>query len=187
MVWQWYAWAAAVGDGSKEKSRFASCICFVNRLDTLSESSIWNVSSLEHGSCSASDHESKRWFDTPPTVLVVVILVGVEEHAHTHTPIASRQWEPNTQKRLWVPQYFSNAGVPCSTAQQTFNFLAGIMANLLSLQRAAFLRRSKNRLDSRFSVLNIATRNHSCQKVSSGEYLHESVVPTMHYQRSLPR
>lgn len=142
-------------------------------------------------SCFASDHESKQWFGTPPTVPGGGD-TGGSGRARTHThpsPAGSenRSLTSHTQKRFWVLRYFFNIGIPCSTTQQMFSFLAGIMANLLSLQRAAFLRRSKNRIDSRFLVLNIATRNHSCQKVSSGEYLHQSVVPTMHYQRSLPR
>lgn len=70
--------------------------------------------------------------------------------------------------------------------QSEFCFLAGIMASLLSMQRIGSMGKSGNLINSRISALGINKQDYS-KKVSSGEYLHQSVVPTMHYQESLPR
>ncbi|XP_072246358.1 carnitine O-palmitoyltransferase 2, mitochondrial [Leuresthes tenuis] len=60
------------------------------------------------------------------------------------------------------------------------------MAGLLSVQCAASLRKSGNLMHLRSAAVGIHSRRHSSRRVSS-EYLHESVVPSMHYQKSLPR
>ncbi|XP_049444290.1 carnitine O-palmitoyltransferase 2, mitochondrial [Epinephelus fuscoguttatus] len=57
------------------------------------------------------------------------------------------------------------------------------MASLLSVQCVASLRKSGIHL--RAAALGIDKRNYSSK--SGSEYLHQSVVPSMHYQKSLPR
>lgn len=59
------------------------------------------------------------------------------------------------------------------------------MASLLSVQCVASLRKSGINL--RAAALGIDKRNYSSKTGSSSEYLHQSVVPSMHYQKSLPR
>lgn len=55
--------------------------------------------SSEHASCSASDHESKQRFGTPPTVPGGSDTGGSGRACtYTHTPIASRQREPSTDQ-----------------------------------------------------------------------------------------
>lgn len=61
------------------------------------------------------------------------------------------------------------------------------MANLLSLQFSYSLRRSGGLNTLRSTALVIGKQNYSSQNGSSSEYLHRSIVPTMHYQKSLPR
>ncbi|KAM6962684.1 carnitine O-palmitoyltransferase 2, mitochondrial [Aplochiton taeniatus] len=61
------------------------------------------------------------------------------------------------------------------------------MANLLSLQFSSTLRRSGSLNTLRNTVFVISKQNYSSQDGSSSEYLHRSIVPTMHYQKSLPR
>ncbi|XP_042339647.1 carnitine O-palmitoyltransferase 2, mitochondrial [Plectropomus leopardus] len=58
------------------------------------------------------------------------------------------------------------------------------MASLLSMQCVSSLRKSGIHL--RSAAAGIDTRNYSSKK-GSAEYLHQSVVPSMHYQKSLPR
>ncbi|XP_075873815.1 carnitine O-palmitoyltransferase 2, mitochondrial-like [Nelusetta ayraudi] len=61
------------------------------------------------------------------------------------------------------------------------------MANLLPIKYSASLRRAGNLIHLRFPALCITRRHCSSLKESPDEYLHRSVVPTMHFQRSLPR
>lgn len=61
------------------------------------------------------------------------------------------------------------------------------MASLLAMQCAVSLRKSGSLTHLRSASLGINTRKYSSKKGSSGEYLHRSVVPSMHYQKSLPR
>lgn len=61
------------------------------------------------------------------------------------------------------------------------------MANLLSLQLSYSLRRSGGLKTLRNTALVICKQNYSSKDGSSSEYLHRSIVPTMHYQKSLPR
>ncbi|XP_034736316.1 carnitine O-palmitoyltransferase 2, mitochondrial [Etheostoma cragini] len=62
------------------------------------------------------------------------------------------------------------------------------MASLLSMQSFKNLRKSGSvTLINVTSTLGISKRNYSSEKASSTEYLHQSVVPSMHYQKSLPR
>ncbi|XP_031173924.1 carnitine O-palmitoyltransferase 2, mitochondrial [Sander lucioperca] len=62
------------------------------------------------------------------------------------------------------------------------------MASLLSMQSFTSLRKSGSvTLIHLTSALGIDKRNYSSKKGSSTEYLHQSVVPSMHYQKSLPR
>lgn len=62
------------------------------------------------------------------------------------------------------------------------------MANLLSLQFSVTFRkyRSVKHLRSSATTLTLDKRTYSIKDVSS-EYLHKSMVPSMHYQKSLPR
>ncbi|KAM6921207.1 LOW QUALITY PROTEIN: carnitine O-palmitoyltransferase 2, mitochondrial [Xenentodon cancila] len=60
------------------------------------------------------------------------------------------------------------------------------MATLLSVQYSAVLRTPGTRTRLGRVAVWIHSRDFS-RKTSSSEFLHESVVPTMHYQRSLPR
>lgn len=60
------------------------------------------------------------------------------------------------------------------------------MASLLSLKRVSCLRKTGIHL--RCAAVSVDKRNYSSKKDSnSSEYLHQSVVPSMHYQKSLPR
>uniref|UniRef100_UPI0037E944AA carnitine O-palmitoyltransferase 2, mitochondrial n=1 Tax=Semicossyphus pulcher TaxID=241346 RepID=UPI0037E944AA len=61
------------------------------------------------------------------------------------------------------------------------------MASLLSMKCAASLRKSGNLIHLRTAALGIDKRNYSSNKGSSCDYLHQSLVPSMHYQKSLPR
>ncbi|XP_041861554.1 carnitine O-palmitoyltransferase 2, mitochondrial [Melanotaenia boesemani] len=61
------------------------------------------------------------------------------------------------------------------------------MASLLSVQCAASLKKSGNVIHLRRAAVRIHSREYSSRKTTSSEYLHESVVPSMHYQKSLPR
>ncbi|XP_062251079.1 carnitine O-palmitoyltransferase 2, mitochondrial [Platichthys flesus] len=61
------------------------------------------------------------------------------------------------------------------------------MASLLSVPCVASLRRSGGLLHLRTSALCVSQRNYSKKEASLSEYLHQSVVPSMHYQKSLPR
>uniref|UniRef100_A0A673B3S4 Choline/carnitine acyltransferase domain-containing protein n=1 Tax=Sphaeramia orbicularis TaxID=375764 RepID=A0A673B3S4_9TELE len=58
------------------------------------------------------------------------------------------------------------------------------MANLLSIQYVSSLRKSGSLIHLRAAALGINKRNYSSKP---SEYLHRSVVPSMHYQKSLPR
>uniref|UniRef100_A0A674PNY7 Carnitine palmitoyltransferase 2 n=1 Tax=Takifugu rubripes TaxID=31033 RepID=A0A674PNY7_TAKRU len=60
------------------------------------------------------------------------------------------------------------------------------MANLLSARYTALLGKPA-KLNLRISALDIRRINYSSKKPSSGDYLQQSLVPTMHYQKSLPR
>ncbi|KAM9762595.1 carnitine O-palmitoyltransferase 2, mitochondrial [Menidia menidia] len=60
------------------------------------------------------------------------------------------------------------------------------MASLLSVQRAGCLRKYGILIHLRRPSLEVCSRLYS-QKTSSSEYLNESIVPSMHYQKSLPR
>ncbi|KAK6308785.1 hypothetical protein J4Q44_G00202480 [Coregonus suidteri] len=59
------------------------------------------------------------------------------------------------------------------------------MANLLSMQFCATLRKSGNLKPLRSTTK--ALTNQRSYSSKDGEYLHKSIVPTMHYQKSLPR
>ncbi|XP_035031628.2 carnitine O-palmitoyltransferase 2, mitochondrial [Hippoglossus stenolepis] len=61
------------------------------------------------------------------------------------------------------------------------------MASLLSVQCVASLRRSGGLAHLRTTALGVSKRNYSKKEASPSEYLHQSVVPSMHYQKSLPR
>lgn len=61
------------------------------------------------------------------------------------------------------------------------------MANLLSMQCLVSLRKSGNLIHLRSAALGVEKRNYSSKKGESSQYLHQSVVPSMHYQKSLPR
>nr|XP_046248578.1 carnitine O-palmitoyltransferase 2, mitochondrial [Scatophagus argus] len=61
------------------------------------------------------------------------------------------------------------------------------MASLLSAHCVASLRKPGNLIHLRTAALGIDKRNYSSKNGCSGEYLHQSVVPSMHYQKSLPR
>ncbi|XP_056234137.1 carnitine O-palmitoyltransferase 2, mitochondrial [Seriola aureovittata] len=58
---------------------------------------------------------------------------------------------------------------------------------LLSTQCVASLRKSGSLIHLRTAAFSVDKRNYSSKKASSTEYLHQSVVPSMHYQKSLPR
>ncbi|XP_041647605.1 carnitine O-palmitoyltransferase 2, mitochondrial [Cheilinus undulatus] len=60
------------------------------------------------------------------------------------------------------------------------------MANLLSMQCLATVKKSGNLIHLRTAAFGIDKRNYSSNQVTR-EYLHQSVVPSMHYQKSLPR
>ncbi|XP_017289800.1 carnitine O-palmitoyltransferase 2, mitochondrial [Kryptolebias marmoratus] len=61
------------------------------------------------------------------------------------------------------------------------------MASLLSVQCAVSLRKSGSLIHFRSgALLGISSRCYG-SKTASSEFLHESVVPSMHYQKSLPR
>uniref|UniRef100_A0A3Q3X9Y3 Choline/carnitine acyltransferase domain-containing protein n=1 Tax=Mola mola TaxID=94237 RepID=A0A3Q3X9Y3_MOLML len=62
-----------------------------------------------------------------------------------------------------------------------------VMASLLSVQCITFVRTSRNQMYLRIAALGIDKQNYSSKNVSPGEYLQQSIVPTMHYQKSLPR
>ncbi|XP_046905849.1 carnitine O-palmitoyltransferase 2, mitochondrial [Hypomesus transpacificus] len=62
------------------------------------------------------------------------------------------------------------------------------MANLLSLQFSASLRKYGSLKPLRTATtLPIDKRRYSSKDGSTSEYLHKSIVPSMHYQKSLPR
>lgn len=94
-VWQWNAWGPAVGDGSKVMLRFAS--------DTSALSTSWTRSVRVSSETLAAQNMLLVLLLTTkasnglahPRRCLVAVMVGVEEHAPTHTPIASRQWEPS--------------------------------------------------------------------------------------------
>ncbi|XP_071343387.1 carnitine O-palmitoyltransferase 2, mitochondrial [Trachinotus anak] len=58
---------------------------------------------------------------------------------------------------------------------------------LLSMHCVSSLRSSGGLVHFRTAALGAERRNYSSKKASSSEYLHQSVVPSMHYQKSLPR
>uniref|UniRef100_A0A1A8MQ23 Carnitine O-palmitoyltransferase 2, mitochondrial n=1 Tax=Nothobranchius pienaari TaxID=704102 RepID=A0A1A8MQ23_9TELE len=61
------------------------------------------------------------------------------------------------------------------------------MASLISTQCAVSLRKSGSRFRFTTSALSLSSRSYSSKTDCSAEYLHKSVVPSMHYQKSLPR
>ncbi|XP_037626459.1 carnitine O-palmitoyltransferase 2, mitochondrial [Sebastes umbrosus] len=61
------------------------------------------------------------------------------------------------------------------------------MASLLSMQCVSSLRKSGSLIHLRSAALSVDKRSYSSKQASSNEYLHQSVVPSMHYQKSLPR
>ncbi|XP_074492515.1 carnitine O-palmitoyltransferase 2, mitochondrial [Sebastes fasciatus] len=61
------------------------------------------------------------------------------------------------------------------------------MASLLSMQCVSSLRKSGSLIHLRSAALGVDKRSYSSKQASSNEYLHQSVVPSMHYQKSLPR
>ncbi|XP_074524076.1 carnitine O-palmitoyltransferase 2, mitochondrial [Halichoeres trimaculatus] len=61
------------------------------------------------------------------------------------------------------------------------------MANLLSMQCLVSLRKPGNLIHLRSAALGVDKRKYSSKKGDSSQYLHQSVVPSMHYQKSLPR
>lgn len=63
------------------------------------------------------------------------------------------------------------------------------MANLLFLQFSVTIRKygSVKHLRSSATTLTLDKRTYSTKDGSSSEYLHKSMVPSMHYQKSLPR
>ncbi|CAK6980609.1 carnitine O-palmitoyltransferase 2%2C mitochondrial [Scomber scombrus] len=61
------------------------------------------------------------------------------------------------------------------------------MSKLLSMQCVASLRKPGGLVHLRATSLGVNKRNYSSKTGSSSEYLHQSVVPSMHYQKSLPR
>lgn len=61
------------------------------------------------------------------------------------------------------------------------------MASLLSMQCGASLKKSGSLIHLRTAALGVDKRSYSNRKARSSDYLHQSVVPTMHYQKSLPR
>ncbi|XP_028260185.1 carnitine O-palmitoyltransferase 2, mitochondrial [Parambassis ranga] len=61
------------------------------------------------------------------------------------------------------------------------------MASQLSLQRVSTVWKSGSLIHLTSSAVGIHARRYSSKKGSSSEYLHQSVVPSMHYQKSLPR
>nr|XP_057929190.1 carnitine O-palmitoyltransferase 2, mitochondrial [Doryrhamphus excisus] len=62
------------------------------------------------------------------------------------------------------------------------------MAKLLSMQSLASLRKPAGFVHSRVTSLGFTKRNYSSKnESSSSEYLQKSIVPSMHYQKSLPR
>ncbi|XP_019936892.2 carnitine O-palmitoyltransferase 2, mitochondrial [Paralichthys olivaceus] len=61
------------------------------------------------------------------------------------------------------------------------------MASLLSMQCVASLRKSRGLVHLGTAVLGVKKRNYSRKEACPSEYLHQSVVPSMHYQKSLPR
>lgn len=61
------------------------------------------------------------------------------------------------------------------------------MANLLSTRSLVSLRKPGNLIHLRRAALGDNTRNYSSKQGESSQYLHQSVVPSMHYQKSLPR
>ncbi|XP_069378643.1 carnitine O-palmitoyltransferase 2, mitochondrial [Paralichthys olivaceus] len=61
------------------------------------------------------------------------------------------------------------------------------MTILLSMPCVGCLRRSRGLVLLRTAALGVQTRNYSRNETSPLEYLHQSVVPSMHYQKSLPR
>lgn len=63
--------------------------------------------------------------------------------------------------------------------------LASTMASPLPMHCVTSLRKSGIHL--RTAALGLDKRNYSSKKGPSTEYLHQSVVPSMHYQKSLPR
>ncbi|XP_029904807.1 carnitine O-palmitoyltransferase 2, mitochondrial [Myripristis murdjan] len=61
------------------------------------------------------------------------------------------------------------------------------MASLLSMQCSASLRKNVSLVHLRTAALAVDRRNYSSKNGASAEYLHQSIVPSMHYQKSLPR
>ncbi|XP_026201794.1 carnitine O-palmitoyltransferase 2, mitochondrial [Anabas testudineus] len=61
------------------------------------------------------------------------------------------------------------------------------MASLLSTQCVASVRKCGSLIHLRTAALGLDKRSYSSKNASSSEYLHQSVVPSMHYQKSLPR
>ncbi|XP_043986286.1 carnitine O-palmitoyltransferase 2, mitochondrial isoform X1 [Gambusia affinis] len=61
------------------------------------------------------------------------------------------------------------------------------MATLLSAQCVVCLRKPGSQLHLRRAAARISARCYSSRTASSADYLHQSVVPSMHYQKSLPR
>ncbi|XP_039984001.1 carnitine O-palmitoyltransferase 2, mitochondrial [Xiphias gladius] len=61
------------------------------------------------------------------------------------------------------------------------------MASLLSMQWVASLRKPRSLSRLRTAARGVDKRSYSGEKASSVEYLQRSVVPSMHYQKSLPR
>ncbi|AWP11502.1 putative carnitine O-palmitoyltransferase 2 mitochondrial [Scophthalmus maximus] len=61
------------------------------------------------------------------------------------------------------------------------------MASLLSMQCVASLRKCRGLVRSRTAALGVDARNYSGKEAAASAYLHRSVVPSMHYQKSLPR
>ncbi|XP_029356245.1 carnitine O-palmitoyltransferase 2, mitochondrial isoform X2 [Echeneis naucrates] len=58
---------------------------------------------------------------------------------------------------------------------------------LLSVHCAASLRKPGSLIHMRSVVLGVHKRNYGSKKEPTTEYLHQSLVPSMHYQKSLPR
>lgn len=63
----------------------------------------------------------------------------------------------------------------------------GLVTRILSVGRAASARTLANPVFLRGAALTLRRRTYSSANLPAGEFLHQSVVPTMFYQKSLPR
>lgn len=114
----------------------------------------------------------------------MVIGLGLFSFPTAPDPLsAKRISEKNLESSAQL--YYSDPTFP-TVAMEAF-LKGGLTARILSVGCAVSTRTLANHVFFKRAVLIFRRRTYSSTNVPSGEFLHHSVVPTMFYQKSLPR